>query len=203
MFGRHLRETPGAPPRADGGGHVVVEAGQAAPPWRPAQDALDSLFARLEGAGGPPHYSYSALVRYVSDPAAAPIDCARAVGDFAALMAGRSAPAWANSSRQALLRRIKEAAGGGAVYLADQRAYVREALPGEFPELGVFRIGIEEAFAETSTPGVYAETARFADLRTLSRMRREIRRTGLRPSGADSARLIAVLLGLAQPSAAY
>jgi hypothetical protein len=197
MFGSHAHEPPGAPRARDT--VVDIEKGLSSPPWREAQAAIDEVFARLEGVDAPPDYCYASLIRYLSDPAAAPTDSARAEGDFAALMACRSDPARAATPRR-VARLLAEAAGGAPIYLADQHAYVREALPGEFPELRVFDIEIDDAFAQTETPGIWVETARFADLRSLSRMRREIRRTGLRCAGQDPVKLIAVLLGFAQPS---
>jgi hypothetical protein len=175
-----------------------MEAAYAAPPWTEAQAKLDDLFARLGGVYPAPDF-YATLVQYLSDPTAARLDSAKSNGDFAARMACRSDPvggALDAPSSCRIIGWVREATGGAPVYLADGRAHVREALFAEYPELIVFDIGIENAFAETEVPGLYVETARFADLRSLSRMRREIRRTGLRHPRRDTNKLLAVLLGL-------
>jgi hypothetical protein len=199
MFERgNLEHFGGALPGSKGT-TVNIEDGLAEPPWKTVQTALDGLFASLEGVDAPPDYSYPSLIRYLSDPTAAPTDHARDMGDFAALMACRNDPARSTSPRH-VVQLIKKASGGVHVYLADQNAYVRETLDGEFPELRVFDLTIGEAFVETMIPGFYIETSRFADLRCLSRMRREIRRTGMRSSRENTVKLISVLLGLAPPA---
>ena len=188
-----------SPPAGDEATVIDVEAGRAPPPWRATQDALDALFDQFEGLDCPTCYSYRELVSYLANPAAAHVDGARAEGDYAAVMACRSDPRGGSPHRQAV-QRIRRAAGDAPVYLADGRAFVRGALPGEFPELAVFNIEMKDAFAETGSPGFYVETTRFADLRSLSRMRREVRRTGLRCGDRDPTRLIALLLGLSVPA---
>ena len=56
--------------------------------------------------------------------------------------------------------------------------------------------GGAEAFRESEAcPGVWTETPRFAALRGLSQMRRELRRTGARP-GLAAAAVVQALLGL-------
>ena len=83
----------------------------------------------------------------------------------------------------------------GDVYFADGRPYTIESLNYEFPELKVFNITIAEAFEMTTIPKIWLETKKFSNLRSLSRMRREIRRTGT-TNGIAAAELIQVLLGL-------
>lgn len=201
MFGHYILEPHYTAVHMEGG-----PAPQPPPPppsWRRAQAAIDDLFVWLEGAAAPPGYTYATLVRYLSDFAAAPTDSARVSGDFAALMACRSDPASGGSlatSFNQVVGLLAKAAEGKPVYLADQHAYVREALAGEFPELQIFNILMADAFAKSETPGFWIETVRFASLRSLSRMRREIRRTGLRCAEQDPTKLIAILLGLSQPA---
>jgi hypothetical protein len=85
---------------------------------------------------------------------------------------------------------------GGRVYLADGRAYVREALEPDFPELKVFRVGIDDMFVRSEAyPGIWVETRRFADLHSLSRMRRELQRTGV-SQGYKAVDVVTALLGL-------
>ena len=83
----------------------------------------------------------------------------------------------------------------GDVYFADGRPYTIESLNYEFPELKVFNITIAEAFEMKTIPKIWLETKKFSNLRSLSRMRREIRRTGT-TNGIAAAELIQVLLGL-------
>jgi hypothetical protein len=188
----------GAAAREGGEIAIDVETGEA-PPWRTTQGSLDALFDRLEGLDCSADYSYRELISYLSNPAAAQVDGAQAEGDYAAIMACRSDPRGTPPHRQAV-RQIRRAAGASAVYLADGRAFVREALPGDFPELAIFNIELADAFAETGLPGFHVETTRFANLRAFSQMRREIRRTGLRVQHRDPTRLLALLLGLPVPA---
>lgn len=188
-----MLNTRGKSPASGAG---ALEAGRMPPPWRVAQAALDALFSTMyEGVDTPASHTYQGLVCYLAEPAAAPVDGARAEGDYAAAMSCRSDPRGGSPHRRAV-QQIRRAAGGAPVYLADGRAFVREALAGEFPELEIFGLDLEDSFAESGEAGVYVETARFADLRSLSRMRREVRRAGLRHPGRDPALLVARLLGL-------
>ena len=177
-----------------------IERGLVEPPWVTPQAALDRFFADLEAVDAPPGYTYSGFVEYLSDPAAAQTEAGAEAGDFAARMACRNDPG-ASPLRQ-VRRKIEQIVGPEAtVYLADSRAYLPEALPAEFPELRIFNISLAEAFAETGAPAFRVETVRFADLRSLSRMRREIRRTGLRAAGErqpTAVQLVSILLGLAK-----
>lgn len=96
--------------------------------------------------------------------------------------------------RLRLLVRLRDEAGG-VIYFADGHSYAKDALECEFPEFKLFDIRLEEAFTESVCPGVWIETPHFAALRSLSAMRREIRRTGLHP-GAEAVDVMRVLLGL-------
>ena len=88
------------------------------------------------------------------------------------------------------------AAAGGDVYLADGLAFGAAALLREFPELQVFQLSLAEAFQESEAcPGIWTETARFAALRSLSKMRRELRRTGAR-ANLSAAAVVQALLGM-------
>lgn len=155
---------------------------------RPApQQALDDYVGGLCAAHGP-LYSFARLTHYLTDAGAARAYGPALGGTYAALMAG-------------IAKRLAELAGG-PVYLADDHAYTREKLVEEFPEFRVFRIQVEDAFAESPVcPGVWVETRRFVDLRWLSRMRRELRRTGL-AGGLKCAEVVAALLGLDGAAAA-
>ncbi len=151
------------------------------------QAALDSFMASLEGEDGPTYYSYPALVRYA---ATAPGPAGGVAGYGPALGGALADTVGAVAARLLAL-------AGGEVFLADGCAFGREALPAEFPELAVFRIRLDEAFAASpAVPGLWLETQRFADLRFLSRMRREVRRTGLSAGRRDVLELVALLLGL-------
>jgi hypothetical protein len=84
----------------------------------------------------------------------------------------------------------------GDVYLADGTAFTADVLADEFIELALFRLPLADAFIESSIhPGIFIETRRFADLHLLSRMRRELRRTGL-AAEPRSVNVVKVLLGL-------
>ena len=96
--------------------------------------------------------------------------------------------------RLRLLVALRDEAGG-TIYFADGHSYAREALECEFPEFKLFKLQLNEAFTESICPGVWVETPRFAALRSLSAMRREIRRTGLHPSAA-AVDIMRALLGL-------
>ena len=87
-----------------------------------------------------------------------------------------------------------QAAARGAVFLADGLAFTADGLQREFPELRLFGLGLGDAFAESAIPGVWTETPRFAALRSLSRMRREIRRAGL--CDVRGAAVVQALLGM-------
>lgn len=81
------------------------------------------------------------------------------------------------------------------VYIAENRPYVYEALRGEYPELDLFRLNIEDAFvASEACPGFWVETERFADLRCLAPLRRELRKSDANAKAATN--VVGVLLGL-------
>lgn len=157
----------------------------ASPHWRAPlqrQQAVDAFMDSLEGAEGPTYYSYPTFVRYLTVAGSAFSYGEPLGGDIAETMA-------------AVAKRLL-ALAGGAVYLADERAYVRETLRDEFPELTIFRIRLDEAFAESSVcPGLWIETRRFAELRCLSRMRRELKKTGI-ANGFKAVDVVKALLGL-------
>ena len=96
--------------------------------------------------------------------------------------------------RLRLLVALRDEAGG-AVYIADGHSYAKDTLECEFPEFKLFNLHLDEAFTESICPGVWIETPQFAALRSLSAMRREIRRTGLHP-GAAAVDIMRALLGL-------
>ena len=159
---------------------VDIESGSAGPE-DPAEDgrqaALDEFMGGLESEAT--YYSYPSLVRYLSLPCG---PGAPPAGDLGATL-----------ERAAV--KLCEIAGG-EVYLADGRAFTPEGLEAEFPELRLFRLKRGDAFARARGPRpIWVETRRFADLRSLSGMRREIRRTGVAP-GADGLELVRALLGL-------
>jgi hypothetical protein len=123
-----------------------------------------------------------ALTALVGPDDAAGANCAGANG----------CPANAMVAAAARLR----AAAGGDVYLADGLAFGAAALLSEFPELKVFQLSLAEAFQESEAcPGVWTETPRFAALRSLSQMRRELRRTGAR-ANLSAAAVVQALLGM-------
>ncbi len=160
----------------DAGARADVEAGAAAG----RQAAVSDFMASLAGEDGPTYYDYPLFIQYLADvPLEHPAALRGSFGD----------------TFGAAAKKLLELAGG-KVYLADGRAYTPEALAPEFPELSVFRITLAESFAESPvSPGLWVETRRFADLRSLSRMRREIRNTGV-ADGRQAADVVAELLGL-------
>ena len=105
-----------------------------------------------------------------------------------------SAASSSSYTRLRALISLRDAAGG-TIYFADGYSYAKSELADEFPELSLFDLRIEEAFVESICPGVWVETAHFAELRSLSAMRRAIRRSGLNP-GASAVEVVRVLLGL-------
>lgn len=96
----------------------------------------------------------------------------------------------------AVMGKLLEIGAGGDLFFADGAVYLRDSLPGEFPELDLFRISVEDAFVKSPRyANVYVESGRFADLRSLSRMRRELKKTG-RVVPMEAAKVVAILLGL-------
>jgi hypothetical protein len=143
------------------------------------QAALDELMRAIEGVDGPTHYSFSTLVTY--------------------LMSGPTAPL--SGGHRGTLRdvaRLILKVADGPVFLADGRVFVQGVLHAEFPELSLFRIRLGDAFSESKVhPHIWVETPRFADLRSLSQMRRELKKTGLVANGQTATDIVKVLLGLA------
>lgn len=155
------------------------------------QRALDAFMGCLDGGDGPACYSYATLVEYLAR--ACPAPGLSEVDDALACVADR------------LVAVGCEAPAGDAppIYLADGGAYTAAGLAAEFPELRLFALPLAEAFVESVVaPGIHLETQRFADLRAFSRLRRELRRTGLapglapglEPGGASAAGTVAALL---------
>ncbi len=100
-----------------------------------------------------------------------------------------------NAQMTAVAAKLR-AAAGGPVYLADGLPFTAKNLRYEFPELRVFQLSVAEAFTESLVcPDIWVETPQFATLRSLSRMRRELRRTGVR-QGLQGAAVVQALLGL-------
>ena len=166
---------------ASGGSGASGGGGARSPGGRSpgGQAALEKAFAALGGAGSPIYYAYPSFVCFLAgDPG-----CAGA-GDGEL-----------GDRLHATARSLLDCAGE-AVFLADGQAFTQAALRAEFPELDVFALRLEEAFLESpAVPGVWIETARFAALRGLSAMRRELRRSGA-AAGRDALALVARLLGL-------
>jgi hypothetical protein len=123
--------------------------------------AVASYYEGLGGADGPGFFTYPNFLCYLSRKSTA-FDRAAFSETFALMAKG-----------------LLDAADG-SVYLADGMAFTDDVLRDEFPELSLFRLSMADAFAESHAhPGVFIETRRFADLHLLSRMRRELRHTGL------------------------
>lgn len=172
-----LGGSPRSPPR--GGSASSGSSGGSGGARSPAaarQKALAAALAALEG--GSAYFSFPTFLCYLAGGPAPAAD-----GNFDDTLGGAA-------------RALLAAGEGGPVYLADGLAFTAEALAAEFPELALFRLAPAEAFAEAPAhPGLWLETQRFADLRGLSRMRRELRRTGV-PAGADAVGLVRALLGV-------
>lgn len=144
---------------------------------RTRQAALDALMNTVDGDEGPTYYSFPSLVSYLTCGPAALVD-----GAFC-------------DALRAVSKKILNTAGA-PVYLADGKAYMADVLADEFPELTLFRITLDEAFVESRVHrGLWVETQRFADLHSLSRMRRELKKTGL-ANGFKAAEIVKVLLGI-------
>ena len=181
-----LRRSNGSDGSGDGsgdspGGTTKAERRQqrraAAESPRTRQAALDALMDAVDGDEGPTYYSFPSLVKYLTCGPASLVD-----GAFC-------------DTLRAVSKKILNTAGA-PVYLADGKAYVADVLADEFPELTLFRITLADAFVESRVhPGLWVETQRFADLHSLSRMRRELKKTGL-ANGFKAAEIVKVLLGL-------
>ena len=102
----------------------------------------------------------------------------------------RGADAFAESAA-----RLRAAAGDSAVYIFEDRAFLRESLAEEFPELAAFGLTPETAFVAAAVPGFFIPTRRFVALAALAPMRRAIRESGAQPPG-DAVALIRELLGI-------
>jgi hypothetical protein len=134
--------------------------------------------AALEGGEGPTYYAFPSLVKYLTCGPAALVD-----------------GAFCDTLRTVSLKIL--GAAGAPAYLVDNRAYVAESLADEYPELSLFSLKLPDAFVESQVhPGLWVETQRFADLHSLSRMRRELKRTGLAGNGPKATEIVRVLLGL-------
>jgi hypothetical protein len=142
------------------------------------QTSLDLLMNWIDSADGPTYYSFPSLVRYLT--------CSGI---------SRSSDGLFYDTMRSISKRILKVAGA-PVFLADGKAFVLDVLQTEFPELSLFRIAIPEAFVESRVhPGIWVETQRFADLHSLSKMRRELKRTGLTHE-VPPTELVRLLLGL-------
>ena len=112
------------------------------------------------------------------------------------LCGGNRTPSYTKNAQMAAVAAKLRAAAGGPVYLADGLAFTANNLRYEFPELRVFQLSVAEAFTESLVcPDIWVETPQFAILRSLSRMRRELRRTGIR-QGLQGAAVVQALLWL-------
>ena len=152
--------------------------------------AINDFMASLEGEEGPIYYSYPSFIRYL----AAEGSTARSYG--ANLCSDISETMSTVAKKLLTLAGSNGGNGGNAVYLADDCAYTYESLREEFPELTLFRIKTNDSFVESPIhPGIWVETRRFADLRSLSRMRRELKRTGV-ANGFKAVEVVKALLGL-------
>ena len=133
--------------------------------------------AWVDSADGPTYYSFPSLVRYLTSYTI------------------KISEELFHDTLCSVSKRILKTAGA-PVFLADGKAFVMDVLYTEFPELTIFRITIQEAFRESRVhPGLWVETQRFADLHALSKMRREMKRTGLTYE-FQATELVKRLLGL-------
>lgn len=153
-----------------------------------SQQRLDDFMAAVDNCWqGPIGYSYPVFVDYIA--------AGGLKGD--SLGSGLKRFGEMASVFDQVAGKICEAAGGENVYLIDGKAYLEGILPREFPELTVFNVQMEDAFrgAGTQFPRLFIETQRFASLRALANMRREIRRTGI-SDGFKATEIVQILLGL-------
>lgn len=167
------------------------------PQWRIIQNNIDNIFYRLKSIDGPLDYSYSGLIDYITDSSIIPIDSARDKGKFTAVMGSRrdSVRSHYNTFRK-IIQELKRESNNFKLYFTDGHVYVYESLIREYPELQVFNLSVNEAFSKTELSKFYVETSHFADLRSLSHMRREIKQTGLKNQDKNPIELVAKLLGL-------
>jgi hypothetical protein len=140
------------------------------------QAALTAFFDSLEGEDGPTYYAYQTFVYFLT----------------------RARPALDGEFRDTFARIAQKltTVAGDPVFIADGAAYISETLPVEFPELDLFGLTLEEAFVRSeSYSDIFVETRRFADLRSLSRLRRELKKTR-RELGHNALDVVKILLGL-------
>ena len=147
---------------------------------RKRQAALDKLMKNLNGEDGPIYYTFPSLVNYLANGSTAFVN-----GEFFDTL---------NQAAQKIL-----SIAGAPVYLADGKAFIADVLIDEFPELIVFQLQVSEAFVESKVhPGLWVETQKFANLRSLSRMRRELK--GLNLTNKEKiTKMVKVLLGFEPP----
>lgn len=153
-------------------------------PHRGRAEVVEEYYSKL-GDEGPGFFTYPNFLCYLLRSSSA-MDGASFTDTFAMVAK--------------MLLRLAE----GPVFLADNMAFTADVLQDEFPELALFRLSIPNAFIESSIhPGIFIERRGFADLHLLSRMRRELRRTGL-SAEQRSIDMVRVLLGLEHiPRAAH
>ena len=136
--------------------------------------------SRLENPEGPIYYSYLTLIRYLTNSRSE----TEAIDDVVF-----------RETLSAIAVKMLDTAKSD-VYLADGRAYIVESLSHAFPELDVFQLTASECFIMSKChPGVWVETQRFSNLHSLSKMRRELRKTNV-VDGLKSVDVIRILLGI-------
>jgi len=145
-------------------------------PHKNRQDQLNIIMARINSAESP--YTYNMLLQFVAGTVRH-MDSSI----LSALMSG--------------VEQLQAAAGSSSIYLADGLAFIGESLDYEFPELSIFKLKLSDAFTEsTRFEKIWIETAHFANLRSMSNMRREIRKRGL-SDVAKTVQTVQLLLGCA------
>jgi len=88
------------------------------------------------------------------------------------------------------------AAADGPVYFVEGVPYSAVSLAAEFPEIIIFKLKLAETFVESKIcPGIWVESSRFVDLRSLAPLRREIKRTKMR-CNQNVLQLVQLLLGI-------
>lgn len=171
------------------------------PQWKIIQNNIDNIFYRLKSIDGPLDYSYSGLIEYITDSSIIPINNARDKGKFAAVMSTcRDSVRSRYITFRKIVQELKRASNNFKLYFTDGHVYVYESLIREYPELQVFNLSVDEAFYVSEVSKFYVETSHFADLRSLSHMRREIKQTGLKNQDKNPIELVATLLGLTPPA---
>ena len=142
----------------------------------PHQHKLNKILNKLN-LNGPSYYSYSSLVNYLL---------------YGILIIND------NIFKNGLYKISKKIlkASNMPVYFADDTIFSQEVMHIEFTELKIFKITLNEAFIESKIhPCLWIETRLFSTLHTLSKFRRELKKSNI-DYKEKSLEIVSILLGL-------